>query len=73
MKLVPVVFPPAPGPLTGSPIRRAPLRENGPIRITLRAIEAAPPTAGAVRSLRLASTVTGKKKTSADDVLLMLL
>lgn len=74
MKLVPATFPLSPRSSIGSPADRARLRETGPIRITLRAIEAAPPAPGAPRTLSLASTVTAKKKTSAaSDVLLMLL
>ena len=74
MKLVPVTFPLSRRPSIHSTPSRAQLRETGPIRITLRAIEAAPPAASAPRTLSLASAVTAKKKTSgASDVLMMLL
>lgn len=74
MKLVPVTFLSSPHPSIAASAGRARLRETGPIRITLRAVEATLPTASRPRTLSLASPVTARKKASAtNDVLLMLL
>jgi hypothetical protein len=87
MKLVPVTFPHANHVLTTPRAARARFRENGPIRITLRAIESTPRandgasplsrkllSATAARPAPTRVAISRKTKTATpNDVLLMLL